>query len=665
MLHFQKTVFFILIHTFCACSEKKDTNQTFSPPPEVKNDSLRTRVLSAQNKLVDSLLWVLKTAQEDTNKVNALNQLSKFDGWAFGNYQKALQYAQQAKEISENLNPPYRKGMANAYNNFGATNQYQGNYLEALKYHLDALAIREEIDDKFGIADSYNNIGGVYYLQGNYPEALKNHYIALKIREKNGYKQRIAISYNNIGLIYQLQGNYPEALKNSLAGLKILKEIGEKQGIANAYNTIGNVYKAQENYPEALRNLFEAMKILEEIKDKYGVATCYVNIGSVYKAQTNYDEALKIFFEGLKIFETIGDKQGTAEAYNNIAATYLEKQKIPDALFYERKGFALAKEIGSMQRLKEAYQILAAIDSAKGDFENAFANYKLYGVYKDSLINIENTKKTVQHQMQYGFDKKESETKLVTDAELRKQRLILYFTLSGLLAISYFYYTVRKKNGIISQQNELNEQTIAILSHDIKEPLLGVKLLLKKLNKDDPFVAQASQSLENQINSVNGILTNLLKMKKASLIKKDKNASANVNSVVQNVIQELNVAIQSKTLTINNELTDDVTLPIAPEKLQVIVHNLLSNAVKYSFPNQEIRIFKEGKGFCIQDFGVGLSPEQRTKLMREVTTSQRGTNQELGNGLGLFLVGTMLQGENIKIVFDSPEVGGTIVRVLG
>jgi signal transduction histidine kinase len=95
------------------------------------------------------------------------------------------------------------------------------------------------------------------------------------------------------------------------------------------------------------------------------------------------------------------------------------------------------------------------------------------------------------------------------------------------------------------------------------------------------------------------------------------------------------------------------------------VHNLLSNAIKYSFPNQQIRIFKEGKGFGIQDFGVGLSPEQRTKLMREVTASQRGTNAERGNGLGLFLVGAMLQGENIKVVFDSPEIGGTIAKVLG
>ncbi len=242
--------------------------------------------------------------------------------------------------------------------------------------------------------------------------------------------------------------------------------------------------------------------------------------------------------------------------------------------------------------------------------------------------------------------------------------LLSLFLLGGLGTLFYFYTTLKKQKNIIAKQNELNEHTIAILSHDIKEPLLGVKLLLKKLNKDDPFVAQASQSLENQINSVNGILTNLLKMKKLSLGKKDKNAKANVKSVVQNVTQELSAAIQSKGLTINNELTDDLMLPIAPEKLQIVVHNLLSNAVKYSFPNQNIRIFKEGNGFCIQDFGVGLSPEQRTKIMRDVTTSQQGTQQERGNGMGLFLVGAMLQGEKIRLLFDNAELGGTIVKIL-
>lgn len=153
-------------------------------------------------------------------------------------------------------------------------------------------------------------------------------------------------------------------------------------------------------------------------------------------------------------------------------------------------------------------------------------------------------------------------------------------------------------------------------------------------------------------------------MKKVALNKKDKNIAANVNEVVQGVLQELSVAIRSKDLSIQNELADNVTLPISPEKLQIILHNLLSNAVKYSFMHKSIRIFQEGKGICIQDLGVGLSPEQRSKVMREVTASEVGTNQERGNGLGLFLVGALLQSEPIRLVFDSPNIGGTIVKVI-
>jgi K+-sensing histidine kinase KdpD len=49
--------------------------------------------------------------------------------------------------------------------------------------------------------------------------------------------------------------------------------------------------------------------------------------------------------------------------------------------------------------------------------------------------------------------------------------------------------------------------------------------------------------------------------------------------------------------------------------------------------------------------------------MREVSASKLGTKQERGSGLGLYLVGAMLQGESLNIIFDSPQTGGTIVKL--
>ena len=79
---------------------------------------------------IDSLMNVLKTAAEDTNKVNTLNALNKlYCGTALkaetkGYFDKALQLAQK-------LN--FKRGIANAYFNFGLNYDLQGNYSEALK----------------------------------------------------------------------------------------------------------------------------------------------------------------------------------------------------------------------------------------------------------------------------------------------------------------------------------------------------------------------------------------------------------------------------------------------------------------------------------------------------------------------------------------------------
>ena len=293
---------------------------------------------------------------------------------------------------------------------------------------------------------------------------------------------------------------------------------------------------------------------------------------------------------------------------------------------------------------------------------------------KEQALTLSNQEKDLT---QLAFQKEQAEKherekdlalKNIELTAQQKQNLYLgafiFLLLCGLGALIYFYQTMRKQKNIISQQNQLNEHTISILSHDIKEPLLGVKLLLKKLHVNDPFLSQASLSLENQITSVNGVLNNLLNMKKLSMTENQKNATADVQKVIQNVTTQLHHSLKEKNITVTNQLPSDFSLPISSEKLQIVIHNIMSNAIKYSHPDQSIKIYKEGNGFCIQDFGVGLSDVQTMKLMTDVKNSKPGTTQEKGHGMGLYLVGMLLQSEQVKVMFESPEVGGTIVKIM-
>ena len=500
----------------------------------------------AQTPEIDSLLTVISTAKEDTNKVNALNLLSEKSGWRMGNYDTAFYYAENAKQLAEKLK--FKKGIADSKNNIGIIYDDQGKYPEALKNHFASLKIREEIGDKKGIASSYNGIGVIYQRQAKYPKALENNFVALKIREEIGDKRGVSASYNNIGNIYHEQGNYPEALKNHFASLKIREEIGDRSGIAmsygnigtiylsqedylealikfstslrikeeigdkrgigNSYGNIGNIYMHQGNYPEALKNHFASLKIKEETGDKRGIAHSYNNIGSVYHHQGNYPEALKNYFAALKIFEEIGYKRGIAGSANNIGDLYMMLNDKKAARKYLSKGMEFSLEIGEKDIIKFSYRSLSILDSAQSHYKSAYNNYKLFIHYRDSLVNEENTKALVQTEMQYEFDKQSladslefAQKEVLKNVELEKQELELkksenlklFFIIASVLTLLlalFAYYGFRQKqsaNLLLKERNQLEienkKKAISIFSQQVS-PEVAKELLSDSFKAD-------------------------------------------------------------------------------------------------------------------------------------------------------------------------------------
>ncbi len=649
-------------------------------------------------------------------KVLALNGLG-VTYIALSNYKEAVANFEAA--MAQKYDDPNVTALT--LGNLGYGHYQLGNYARAFGYMKNAISINEYLGNDYNLAYNYRNLGFIYLRISEFDKALDYFNKSLPFSIKTDNKTLQSTIYTQIGICYKDMGKYKEGITSIEKGTEIDKKIGRDP----KWLELGSVYEASGRRIEAHRCYQNALVVNTKLGNQALVAAALGNIGRIYGKVTDsslikmginpsdrFPTALKYATQAYELSVKIASPRRIANAlgviqnlheknkdYENAYKSFKLLVALNDSLSGEEvKGEITREEIQyefDKKKTELKYQQQLTADELEKQRLLTFQQGQALRLnqqnltLKEQALTLSNKEKDLAH-LAYLKEQAEKQEKvqalsLSQEREKGKERdlslknlelsaqqkqnvylgLLVASMLVGLGTLSYYYTTLKKQKNIISQQNELNEQTINILSHDIKEPLLGVKLLLKKLNTDDPFVAQASHSLEGQINSVNGILTNLLKMKKASLIKNDKNAIANANTVVKNVIQELNVAIQSKDLTIQNELSEDLTLSIAPEKLQIVVHNLLSNAVKYSFPNQTIRIFKEGKGFSIQDFGIGLSPEKRTKLMREVTASERGTNQEYGNGLGLFLIGALLQGEQLKVIFDSPEVGGTIAKVLG
>ena len=446
---------------------------------------------NAQNVKIDSLRKLLKTDKQDTNKLIHLNKLAG-EYINLGSYDEALQLLNFVLQLSDPLikqakDPEFSKvtqrAKAFAYNSIGMISANRGNYPEALKNYNASLKIKESVGDKKGIAYTKNNIGNINFYKGNYAEALKNYLVSLKLREAIGDKLGLAAIYGNIGSVYYAQGNHVEALNNNSISLKLYLELGNKYGIANTYNNIGLIYYGQNNYPEALKNHYAALKIREEIGDKAGIESCYNNIGDVYNDQNIYKEALQNYYFSLKIKEELGDKAGMAITYNNIAELFIKQRKFQESKRYLSMAEEVAKQMGFKESLRNTYNSYTKLDSATGNFKDAFEDHKLYIIYSDSLNNEETKEKIVQSTMEYEFEKKELANKAAQDKidlinieEKQKQQIVIYGVVGVLFVVLIFslflfnrFRIAQKQKQVIEKQKSLVDAAYESLHEKNKE----------------------------------------------------------------------------------------------------------------------------------------------------------------------------------------------------
>lgn len=368
------------------------------------------------------------------------------------------------------------------------------------------------------------------------------------------------------------------------------------------------------------------------------------------QAEKKYDQAIEllrgsspcdlpmIYTKKMELYQAMGNQKKIDQAYKS-SLFYADSCKIVKYTIYTKEVFAnvLINHHG--------------MSSLMGELDS------LHRVYneKEYLKNLKDLEK-----------KYEENIKDIALSNKQRQVFLLSIIALGLVivlgVVAYFLWFIRKQRDIISQNNTVNEHLIDIISHDIKEPLLGVSLLLKKLVIKDTLLQQASTSLEQQISSINNLLNNLLSIKK---YQKATNVLENcqVVPVVEQVIKEAKYALEVKEIFIKNAISPTTELPISAEKLQIILRNILNNAIKFSYPKGEIHFINIPQGIALKDFGTGISAENQSQLLHQVVMAGSGTLHEKGNGMGLYLIGQLIKNSEIFISFSSTSEKGTIVSV--
>ena len=441
-----------------------------------------------QGQNVDSLLKVLETSKEDTNKVNTLNALTNIL-WRIPKIVDAKKYSDLTIALAQKLN--FKKGLAAAYNTAGIIAVNQGNYTQGLKNYLTALRIFEEIKNKKGAAGCYINIGIIYSWQDNNSEALKMYLASQKIYEelKDSSSNYLNLC-NNVAHLYRDIGNYPEALKPLFASLKVSEKKNDARNIAITNLNIGATYEQWGNLSEALKYYQLSLKIAKQANYQGGIAASYVSLGSLNETMENYSEADKYYLSALDIYVERKNKPRIASCNRSIGHLYNKLKKYDESRKFLTAAAGIDKELGSIDNLRDDFWELTLLDSTTKNWEEAYKDYKFFIFNRDSLESNISSKKMIQAQAQFEFEKKEDSLKYqqaLTNEELKQQILLSKHQQQSLLLKEKELDIANKDKELQQLQIDKDSTDLAIqkIEADKKQEQLSV------LNKE-----KAIQSLE-------------------------------------------------------------------------------------------------------------------------------------------------------------------------
>lgn len=421
---------------------------------------------------IDSLRKEIASAKHDSVRVTALVGLSKIE-LKSGNIDSARVLSEKALLLSEKIK--FTRGIAISAYNLGNALSDQGLELQAIEKYKTAMTHFAILKDYKTKGAALNNIGYTFNRLGNYPEALRHHFLALKIYDQLKDEKGRAISMNNIGNVYSYLANYAEALNYCKQALDIRLKLGLNKELARSYLNMGIIYRETRHLDSAMRLYKLALHHSELGNDLQGIASARNNIATIYTDKKDHAEALKQYFAAIAIEEKYGFHIGLAGSYINIAWCFIYMKKYAEAQKYLKLGMGLASKMNAREWLKNCNSAMAVCDSASGDWKNALLHFKKEKELEDSIFNEENTKKNVQQQMQYEFDKKyvadsikNAEAKKLEEmnhqSQIRNQKLYTYAGLGGFLimiviaAISFMAFrNKRKTNFEIARQKLIVE----------------------------------------------------------------------------------------------------------------------------------------------------------------------------------------------------------------
>ncbi len=249
-------------------------------------------------------------------------------------------------------------------------------------------------------------------------------------------------------------------------------------------------------------------------------------------------------------------------------------------------------------------------------------------------------------------------------------------TSSEIIQLSDEVFRLKQEKQQLEEQLLFKERVIAMLVHDLRNPLTAAIIAIDTLKSNYNFdkgefkrltpklIAHMLNHARNQTKVIEKMITDLLEVGRSKDTKIPISPTKiSIGNLCLEVLEELSESYKAKSLKIEQDIPQDLPFVCADsERLRQVLINLLDNAIKYTPPLGTITISglhrtSQKVQLSIGDSGPGIPEENRDRIFENHFRLKRDEAKD-GYGIGLSLCKRIIQAHYGQIWVDTAPNGG-------
>ncbi|MBY5324567.1 PAS domain-containing sensor histidine kinase [Rhizobium leguminosarum] len=231
--------------------------------------------------------------------------------------------------------------------------------------------------------------------------------------------------------------------------------------------------------------------------------------------------------------------------------------------------------------------------------------------------------------------------------------------------------TIKSKLAFEQQTAELREEFIAVLGHDLRNPLASIAAAARMLRKEKQTdrAIKVLDLMQGSVVRMSALIDNVLDFARGRLgggITLERRAE-HLEPLLRQVIEELRFSHPDRAIEVT--IAFDGPINCDSGRIGQLVSNLLGNALTHGTPDEPVRLSAatvDGRlELGIANGGTPISSDAMTRLFQPFFTGESGTSQR-GLGLGLHIASEIARahGGTITVSSDDKETRFTFVMPL-